>query len=120
MATTVAPVTQNLVLTQGDSWSTSLLFTDPAGDPLDLAGWTFSGQVRRDVADRAPDVEAEMVVAVDAAAGLVGLSLSVEQTLALGGLSVLRYDVKSSDGTRRVTWLAGLVAVRQEVTRAVA
>ena len=120
MAATVVPVMQNLLVTQGDSWSTSLLFADPAGEPFDLSGVEFVGQVRADFADRAPDVLAEMSVDIDAEAGLVGLSLSSEQTAALGGLSVLRYDVASTDGTQRITWLAGLFAVRQQVSRVVA
>jgi hypothetical protein len=104
--------THNLTLYQGDTWTTSVTFEKPDGSPYPLDGFEFQAQIRTGSADASP-LAAEMTVIVTD--NVVALSLEPAQTAELPASG--RWDLQSTDGSRRVTWLAGTVKVTPEVTR---
>ena len=52
----------NLDVYQGDDFNTAIDFYNDDGTDADLTGYSALAQIRRDVADVAPDVIAELVL----------------------------------------------------------
>lgn len=105
----------DLPLYQGDSFNGIVTITNADGTPADLTGCTARAQIRRAVADTAPDVAAE-IECVITLPDRVFISLTSSQTGALSGQYV--WDLQLTTPTPVVTTIAGgKVTVTQEVTR---
>src|SRR4029450_8086065 len=112
------PSNASLNLYQGDDWAALVsVFEADGTTPFDLTGMTPRAQIRRDVADRALEVLAEITIGVvDAAGGL--LSLDLDHTVTAGLSGHLLWDLQLTDAAGEITTiLAGGVNVTSEVTR---
>ena len=107
------PARHDLSLYQGDSWSAQFAFQHADGSPYDLTGMTFVSQIRDGYADGAAT---PVNVTLAVAANVVTASLTSTQTQALTGQRY-EWDLESTKGFDRVTWVAGSVYVAAEVTR---
>ena len=112
------PSRANLELYQGDDYSALVTVYEADGTtPVNLTGYTPRAQIRRDVADRAAEVLAEITIAIaDAAGGMLTLALDHDVTVTLSGK--LLWDLQLTDSLGGITTiLAGAVNVTSEVTR---
>lgn len=113
---TYSPQELNLILYAGDGASFTLSVTNPAGDPINLAG-TMKAQIRikRDSADP-PD--ATFSIDLDGAAeGIVVLSLTGAQTQELGKYTGV-WDLEwTPTGQQPRTFCQGKVECLQDVSR---
>lgn len=109
----------------GDDYAILLTLTDPAGGPLDVAGYTFRAQLRR---NQVSSTAYDFAVTVDNTAGpgdptTVLLALTDEQTAAMPGdacPTVWDLEVTVDDGGPlewTETWFDGAVDVERDVTR---
>lgn len=77
------PSILNLLLYAGDGFSIKLVCKDKAGNPIDITG-SVTAQIRADrLHPSDPPLAAFTVSTVDAYIGIVGLTLTGEQTLSL-------------------------------------
>jgi len=105
------PDVLNIVVYGGDAWTLDLDLTDDEGTPLDLTGYTFAAQIRKNPDDTAT-IGTITVTSVNLTAG----SLRLSQTAApiLTGF----YDLQgtpSGGGSR--TLVRGSFNATQDVTR---
>jgi hypothetical protein len=99
----------DIVLTQGDTWSTTFDF------PLDLTGYLVKAQAR--TYPESPLLSAEFTVTtVSATTGVVTLSLTSDQTEDLPLKSFWDVQVYTEDGTFNQTYVRGLVFANRAVT----
>ena len=99
----------DIVLTQGDTWSTNFDF------PLDLTGYLVKAQAR--TYPESPILAAEFTVTtVTATTGIVTLSLTSAQTENLPLKSFWDVQVYNSAGTFNQTYVRGLVFANRAVT----
>jgi hypothetical protein len=123
--------TYNLVLQQGSAFELTVqIKTQPtpgaALEPLDLAGLTAEAQIRSDFAAASVLVTPQITV-VDAAAGIIKLSLTTAQCAALVATAARAgqrqvafgvWDLELIEGAERVRAIQGTVELSREVTRA--
>ena len=106
----------DLSIVQGDNYNAQVTVYNVDGTPANIAGYTAKAQIRRDVADNAPIVSAEIVCTVESP--LIRLALSYSQTEALAGDYVWDLQLTSpSPQFHHVTIISGRVRATQEVTR---
>lgn len=99
----------DIVLTQGDTWSTNFDF------PLNLTGYLVKAQVR--TYPESPTLAAEFnVTTVNATTGVVTLSLTSDQTDKLPLKSFWDVQVYNSAGTFNQTYVRGLVFANRQTT----
>jgi hypothetical protein len=99
----------DIILTQGDTWSTNFDF------PLDLTGYLVKAQAR--TYPESPLLAAEFTVTtVSATTGVVTLSLTGDQTQDLPLKSFWDVQVYKADGTFNQTYVRGLVFANRAVT----
>jgi hypothetical protein len=99
----------DIILTQGDTWSTNFDF------PLNLTGYLVKAQAR--TYPEAPLLAAEFnVTTVSATTGVVTLSLTAEQTKDLPLKSFWDVQVYTADGTFNQTYVRGLIFANRAVT----
>lgn len=106
----------DIEFTRGDYYPLRLSFVDSqtTPQPLDVSDKTFTAQIRR-TPDDAILVQFD-INGADRNAGLLLLSLEAAATGALSGSYV--WDLQMVDGAAKpVTWLAGTVYVKRDVTR---
>lgn len=111
----VLPQYLDLSLYAGDGLALRLVVTDSLGEPLPLSG-AVTSQIRPDRSSTAPPQEFAVDMA-EALAGIVALSLSGEQTAALGKFKGV-WDVQwEATGAEPRTILQGNVVCEEDVTR---
>jgi hypothetical protein len=99
----------DIILTQGDTWSTNFDF------PLNLTGYLVKAQIR--TYPESPILAAEFTVTtVTATTGVVTLSLTSDQTQDLPLKSFWDVQVYNSAGTFNQTYVRGLVFANRAVT----
>jgi len=99
----------DIILTQGDTWSTTFDF------PLDLTGYLVKAQAR--TYPESPLLAAEFnVTTVTATTGIVTLSLTSDQTEKLPLKSFWDVQVYNAAGTFNQTYVRGLVFANRQVT----
>jgi len=99
----------DIILTQGDTWSTNFDF------PLDLTNYLVKAQIR--TYPDSPILAAEMAVTtVTATTGIVTLSLTSTQTSNLPLKSFWDVQVYKADGTFNQTYVRGLVFANRAIT----
>lgn len=115
----MSPGILNLTLAQGETWSLSLTWTDDAGSPISLAGYTAAMQVRvmYDSATPVLSLASGSGITLGGAAGTVAISVDATTTAALpAAIYVYDLELRSAGGT--VTRLVqGNLTVTPEVTR---
>ncbi len=101
---------------RGDTFTRRLTFRDAAGEPVDMSGHTFAGQVRTDPdADDPPLAEFDFDT-TDAADGVVDITLAAEDTAEFTGAFVY-YDIQSTLGDVVTTAPRGRLILVKDVTR---
>lgn len=117
---TIEPVTYNLTVYQGATFSQEFLWQDADQDPVDLTGYAARMMARANVADAAPflDLTTENGgIALGGASGTVTLSMSAAATAAITA-AVGAYDLEliapGGDVTRLVQ---GAITISREITR---
>lgn len=99
----------DIILTQGDTWSTTFDF------PLDLTNYLVKAQIR--TYPESPVLSAEFTVTtVTATTGVVTLSLTSDQTEDLPLKSFWDVQVYKADGSFNQTYVRGLVFANRAVT----
>jgi hypothetical protein len=111
------PAQHLLVIRAGDTETVSVVLEDADGNPINIAGRTYSAQIRA-TADAANPLATFTCSIVDAAAGRFACTLSATTTAALsagGGV----WDLQESYGSPATvsTLLAGTVRIDRDVTR---
>ena len=102
----------NLVIDQGSSFSITINLSDVNGDPLNVTGYTTSGQMRKHyTSSNAVNFSTAI------SNGELSLTLTSEQTANIvAGRYV--YDVELTDQSNNITRIVeGIVTVTPEVTR---
>ncbi len=100
---------------QGATWSIRLAVQNPAGQAVNLTGWTPRCQIRRK--HNSADIVASPACTITHASGYVFLLLTAAQTTAIAAGAYV-YDVELYDGGTQVARLQeGTVTVTPEVTR---
>ena len=104
----------NLFVDQGATFATKLVLNDADGVPVDLTGYTASGQIRKHYTS---SNATSFTVSLTASTGSVVLSLSANATANLiSGRYV--YDVEMVDTSGNVSRIIeGIVTVSPNVTR---
>lgn len=109
-----APTQQDLRLRQGDDYHGTISVTTAGGGPANLTGYTALAQLRRDVADADPTVDATFTTSVTG--DQVTLFLPGATTATLTGDYV--WDVEVTSGTGETTTLMyGRALVESQVSR---
>lgn len=104
---------QNITLDQGATFSTSFLFQDTNGDPIDYSTYTANSQMRKSYSSStAYDFTVAMV-----SNGQVTLSMTANTTNSItAGRYVYDVEVQSPAGSR-IRLVEGIVTVTPQVTR---
>lgn len=106
----------DFLIYQGATFSKSLYFNTKDGRPVDLTGYSFRGQLRVDFDDVEPQADFTCTI-VDAAAGVLSVSLSDTVTAALEP-GILKYDLEMVRPNLTVLRLIqGKATVDPEVTK---
>lgn len=116
MPTTIdtTPDDVDLVLYADDDTLYELEFVDDDDEPVSIAGYAFTAQLR---SDQGVLLGAFTIVVVDAAIGRLDLSLPAATALLLAG-KYGRWDLQAVGAAGRQTWMAGKFRVDADVTRA--
>lgn len=107
----------NLYIDQGTTFSATIQVFDDSGDPFNLAGYTTSGQIRRNYATNT--VAANLTTAVsNSANGQISVSLAYDKTNSLKAGRYV-YDIEIFNSSSNVLYRAaeGIVVVYPGVTR---
>ena len=116
MPVSTGPGAADITLYQGDDFACVVDVSNADGTPADLTGYVVLAQLRRSVADEAPEVELEFTTQINGS--MILLSLTHEQTA--GMIDRYAWDLDLTDTAGMVTTvLAGRVAITQEVSRPV-
>jgi len=118
----------DILIEQGASFELQMTLKDENGDPIDLTGHVFKGQVRKTYSETTVLAEMSFVLADQGTdPGKVTASLSDTLTSAIPvdeasgpdrPLSKYIYDIESGYAGKRYRWLQGSASVSPEVTRA--
>ena len=118
MSTIISAVPQevDLVLYRGDDFRLPAEFSDAAGAPINMTGWTFRAQVR----ERAGSIATPVILAVDTANAATGRLVIVFDRATTANLpTTSEWDLEATfgvDGQRR-TYLRGKITMRGDVSR---
>jgi hypothetical protein len=104
----------DLEVYQGDDFLATVTVME-GSKPADITGYTAQAQIRRDVADNAPEVAVEITTVVTSP--YITLSILHDVTATMSGIYVWDLQIINTDGAIE-TILTGQVRVTQEVTRA--
>lgn len=102
----------NLIVDQGTNFNTIIELTDENNDPLNVTGYSASGQIRKH-----PGSNTAVSFTTNLSNGYLTISLSHAQTsnIVPGRYS---YDVELTDASNvRIRIIEGIVTVTPEVTR---
>lgn len=110
----------DLTIEQGATFSLVVEWQDPAGDPIDLTGYSAAMQIRRTYG--APVLVSIASaggagIAIDAALGKLTLTIAATTTAALAAPSQGVYDLEVASGGTVYRLLEGKVFVTPEATR---
>jgi hypothetical protein len=117
---TTEPVTYNIVIYQGATFSQSFIWKDSNQTPINLTGYTARMMVRTTVSAAAPFITLTTEnggIALGGSAGTVALSMSAAATAAITELFGV-YDLELvAPGGAVTRFLQGIVTLSREVTR---
>ena len=109
----------NATIDQGATWSVTVTYTDSAGAPINLTGYTAALQVRQQYSSADADLTLTSPsngIVITGATGTVVITMTAAQTAALAeGYYV--YDVELTLGTYKDRLIQGQLTVAPEVTR---
>ena len=105
----------NLIVDQGSDFTTTIDITDEDDNPVNLTGYTGSGQIRKTYTS---STAVSFTVSLSGASGSITLSLTATQT---GNMTAGRYvfDVELTAPTTGIISriIEGIVTVTPQVTR---
>ena len=115
----MAAKTYNISAEQGATFERSILYTDAAGDPIDLTGFTAAMQVR-DKAEASVFVleltTGNTMIALGGAAGTIVLAVDAADMINVPAGRYV-YDLELYDGANTKRLIEGSFNVKAEVTR---
>lgn len=105
-----------LTLDQGTTFETTIDLVDDTGVAINVAGYVFSGQIRKSYYSSNPT--ANLVITIsNAASGNVNISLDAANTSNIAAGRYL-YDIKMTDTQNTVTRIVeGVITVTPQVTK---
>lgn len=107
---------RNITIYQGDTYIHEVKLRSNATTPINIAGRTYSGQIRK--SKRSDSVIASFSANItDAANGVVQFSLSSNITTNIQG-GVYYFDFQEVNNTVVTTLIGGKATIQGEVTRA--
>jgi len=107
----------NLSVDQGSTFSAEIDVTDSSGDPLDLAGYTVAGQLRKTYSSTTSTSFTSSVFS--ASGGVVKIELNATTTNALkAGRYVYDVEITKTSTSEITRIVEGQLEVRPGVTRA--
>ena len=110
-----APMKVDLAVYRGDSGQFRITVEDPAGNPVDLSGATWDGDIRVKAVDVDPIVSFDIVpVAGDPSS--IDVFLSAENSELLTPYSLV-YDIEMRESEYVSTLIYGNITVTQDVSR---
>lgn len=105
-----------LTIDQGTTFSTVITLTNDDNSPIDLAGHTFSSQIRKSYYSTNPTANVS-VTAEDEANGVVRMSIDAANTANIKPGRYL-YDLKMTDESNTVIRVVeGIVTITPQVSR---
>lgn len=118
----------NMSISQGADYTLGVTIKDKDGNPIDLTGHTFSGQIRKTVSDAVVQASFSFTIKDQVAnTGEVDVELSAATSSGISldkstkvnrTITKMTYDIESVDGSgNTVRWLEGTVLFSPEVTR---
>ena len=117
---TTEPITYNLVIYQGATYSQTFIWKDANSTPINLTGYTARMMVRTTIDAPTPFITLTTEnggITLGGTAGTVVLNMSATATAALTE-SIGLYDIELVSGAGVVTrFLQGIVTISKEVTR---
>ena len=108
------PSTGDLKIYQGSDYTARVEVYNADGTAADLTGFTAKAQIRRDVADKCPDVATDVLCVVEGS--IIWLTVPHAATADLFGRYLWDLDLIDPAGNV-TTILGGHAVVTQEVTR---
>lgn len=106
---------RNISIYQGDTYVHNVTINDSNGNPIDIGGRSYSGQIRR--SPGATDVVATFTATItNGAAGTVQFSLPANISSNMGA-GVYYYDFQETNGIVVLTLMTGTATVTPEVTK---
>lgn len=109
----------NATIDQGATWSVTITYTDSAGAPINLTGYTAAMQVRQQYSSEVADLTLTSPsggIVITPLTGVVVITMTAAQTGALEeGYYVYDVELKSGSYTERL--IQGQLTVAPEVTR---
>jgi hypothetical protein len=110
-----APMQVNLAVYRGDSGQFRITVADPGGNPVDMSGATWDGDVRIKATDPDPLVTFDItLVAGDPSSVDVVLTAENSELLTPNNLV---YDIEMREGETVSTLIYGTITVTQDVSR---
>lgn len=109
------PANYPLNIRIGDTETVTVTLQDSDGNPIDIAGRTYSAQVREKAGDDSPLATFSCSI-VDAAGGKFACQLSAASTSGLSPANAV-WDLQEVYGSVVTTLLAGAVVISRDVTR---
>ena len=105
-----------LTMDQGATFESTLDLVDDAGQPINVTGYSFSGQIRKSYYSSTPTANLSISVS-DQANGNLIISLSPTLTANIAAGRYV-YDVKMVDTSNTVTRIVeGIITVTPQVTK---
>jgi uncharacterized protein YbcV (DUF1398 family) len=105
-----------LVVDQGSTFETTLDLVSDDGSVINVAGYVFSGQIRKSYYSTSPTANLTITV-VNAANGNVNITMNSATTANIKAGRYV-YDVKMKDNANTVTRIVeGIITVTPQVTR---
>jgi fibronectin type 3 domain-containing protein len=109
--------TYDIELIQGSSFSLSVTATDNNGIPIDLSGYSMTGQIKSKYSDSTILAAISPTIESPSVSGIFSIALTAAQTAALP-ITIAVYDVEATSPSNTVTkLLRGYCYVAPEVTR---
>ena len=97
----MAAARHNIIVSRGEDFSFTLTVQDSGGNPVDIAGDTFTAEIRRDGGK--PLVASFSCVITEAGNGILTADLSKSETLKLDGNVNYKWDMFRFENTESTT-----------------
>ena len=115
----MAAGTYNILAEQGATFTRTILYTDSAGDPIDLTGYTAAMQVRLKASTVSTITElstGDSTITLGGAAGTIIMNLDAATMVGLTAGKYV-YDLELYNGAVVTRLIEGSFTIKAEVTR---
>jgi len=105
-----------LTVDQGSTFDTSIDLVADDGTPINIAGYTFLGQIRKSYYSSNPTANLTITIS-DSANGNIAVTLNAATTSNINAGRYL-YDIKMTDTSNTVTRIVeGIITITPQVTK---